>query len=153
MADNPAPGSIDKIIGKIQEELARRKGPAAPPVQPAPAAEPPNARLEAFNESLAKAEQLWRVGDHLPPMHETKGVKRMLAVPAANAFLRLSQLITRDQREFNQAVLGALQVLAGTLQDRRSGDLAKDVSALAGKTVQLVVRMRGASLYSLQFTP
>ena len=29
----------------------------------------------------------------------------------------------------------------------------KDVSSLAGQTVQLVVRMRGASLYSLQFTP
>jgi hypothetical protein len=29
----------------------------------------------------------------------------------------------------------------------------KDVSALAGQVVQLVVRMRGASLYSVQFTP
>ncbi len=29
----------------------------------------------------------------------------------------------------------------------------KDVSALAGRTVQLVVRMRGARLYALQFTP
>ena len=29
----------------------------------------------------------------------------------------------------------------------------KDVSALAGQTVQIVVRMRGASLFSMQFTP
>ena len=29
----------------------------------------------------------------------------------------------------------------------------KDVSSLAGQTVQVVVRMRGANLYSLQFTP
>ncbi|MSU50992.1 MAG: hypothetical protein EXS37_18185 [Opitutus sp.] len=29
----------------------------------------------------------------------------------------------------------------------------KDVSALAGQTVQLVVRMRGASVFALQFTP
>jgi hypothetical protein len=29
----------------------------------------------------------------------------------------------------------------------------RDVSALAGKTVQLVLRMRGASLYALQFVP
>lgn len=28
-----------------------------------------------------------------------------------------------------------------------------DVSSLAGRTVQLVVRMRGAALYALQFVP
>ena len=32
-----------------------------------------------------------------------------------------------------------------------SGTPRKDASALAGKTVQLVVRMRGTSLYALQF--
>ena len=129
MADNPAPGSIDKIIGKIQEELARRKGTAASHAPPA--AEESSPRLEAFHQALSRAEQLWQVGANLPPMTETTGVKRMLAVPAASAFLRLSQLITRDQREFNQSVIGALQVLATTLSDRRSGDLSKDVSALA----------------------
>jgi hypothetical protein len=33
----------------------------------------------------------------------------------------------------------------------KDGKVAKDVSALAGKTVQLVVRLRGSSLYALQF--
>jgi hypothetical protein len=32
-------------------------------------------------------------------------------------------------------------------------DRGTDVSSLAGQPVQLIVRMRGARLYSLQFTP
>ncbi|MBI4621773.1 MAG: LamG domain-containing protein [Verrucomicrobia bacterium] len=35
----------------------------------------------------------------------------------------------------------------------RGGTRTKDVAVLAGKPVQLVARMRGASLYALQFTP
>lgn len=33
------------------------------------------------------------------------------------------------------------------------GERTRDVSALAGKTVRLVMRLRGTSLYALQFKP
>jgi O-antigen chain-terminating methyltransferase len=48
-------------------------------------------------------------------MHKVHGLVRRVATPAAKAVLRAAQLVTRDQRDFNGAVLQALQQLRGLI--------------------------------------
>jgi O-antigen chain-terminating methyltransferase len=69
------------------------------------------------DEVLARAQEVAQVGASLPPMKQMRGIKRTLAGAVGRAFLRVAQIITRDQRAFNLAALealrtGAAQVLA-----------------------------------------
>jgi SAM-dependent methyltransferase len=65
--------------------------------------------LQEIDRALARASEHWAVGAHVPPMHNLKGLLRKLATPAAKGMLRMAQLITRDQRDFNEAVLHAIR--------------------------------------------
>jgi O-antigen chain-terminating methyltransferase len=75
------------------------------------------------DRALGQAAEHWAIGTQVPPMHKLRGVVRRVATPAAKALLRLAQLITRDQRDFNGSVLQALQhlrgIIAGQLDETR----------------------------------
>lgn len=99
---------VDEIMQRIQEKVRlRREHPAA---QPARSPVPPDSS-PAFTQMLAQARDTAQVGANLPPMSRTSGLKRTLATSVGKAFLRIAQLITRDQRAFNQIVIEALQAL------------------------------------------
>lgn len=101
---------VDDIMQRIQEKVRLRREQGAPPLVGAGPPVPEDSSL-AFNQLLAQARDLAPVGAALPEMSRTHGLKRKIAAPVAKAFLRMAQLITRDQRAFNQAVVAALQGL------------------------------------------
>src|SRR5947207_112426 len=110
MAEETRPASIDSIIGRIQEEIGRRKsvnGNSAPPfaISKPGGSMPPPPELAAAERALGKAEQTWRVGEQVPPMRRQSGPKRLIAQLVGKIVIRLAQLFTRDQREFNQATM------------------------------------------------
>jgi SAM-dependent methyltransferase len=74
-----------------------------------------SARLQELDRALARASESWAVGTRVPPMHKLKGLFRMVATPAAKAILRMAELVTRDQRDFNEAMLHALRQARETL--------------------------------------
>ena len=96
--------------------------------QPAPTAAPVALDLgdwQPAEDVLARARQFAQVGAALPPMTRLSGLKRAIAGGVAKAFLRVAQLITRDQREFNLAVLEVLRSLY-----ERSRATAAQIAAL-----------------------
>ena len=126
MAEEQTPATIDSIIGRIQEEIGRSKqcadGHSASGlvVARAGAGLPPLTDLFAAEQALAKAQQTWRIGGQLPTMHRLTGLKRFLAAFAGKIFLRVSQLFTRDQREFNLAAMAALQAVISAIRTQSS---------------------------------
>src|ERR1700737_2519203 len=98
---------VDEIMQRIQEKVRLRREHAVP--RQAGTGAPVPADSLIFNQLLAQARDTAQVGVNVPPMSRTHGLKRRLAAAVAKAFLRLAQLITRDQRAFNQAVVAALQ--------------------------------------------
>jgi O-antigen chain-terminating methyltransferase len=121
------PTSIDSIIGRIQEEIGRRKSAngSTPPAAPAfvvrgagPLPSPPE--LSVADQALARLVQTWRVGEELPPMHRQKGLKRRLAAMVGKLVLRLGQIFTREQREFNHATMAALEALTASVRSQSS---------------------------------
>ncbi len=101
---------VDEIMQRIQEKVRLRREQAAPPQVGTGASVPADSSL-MLNQLLAQARDLAQVGVNLPPMSRTHGLKRSLATLVAKVFLRVAQLITRDQRAFNQAVVATLQAL------------------------------------------
>src|SRR5712671_226737 len=97
--------NVDEIMQRIQEKV-RRRGQAAPPQVGMGAPVPAESSL-IFNQLLAQARETAQVGVTVPPMSRTHGLKRRLATSVAKAFLRLAQLITRDQRTFNDTAVAA----------------------------------------------
>jgi len=95
---------------------------------PAPAAELDLA-LARVNENVRRAGEAWNVGERLPEMSRWRGALRGLALPAARLFLRMAQLVTRDQREFNDATVGALRELAAAARALQSAAERDRVSA------------------------
>ena len=124
MAEEPTPASIDSIIGRIQDEIGRRKQRSNGASSPGPArtsgGQGPT-DLIAADQALAKLNQTWRVGEQLPPMHRLSGLTRRLAAFAGRIFLRMSQLFTRDQREFNQAAMTGLQAVMSYGRSQSTG--------------------------------
>ncbi len=102
---------VDALMQRIQEKVQQRKA-SLPPDDAAPfpigGNAPSNAAME---QMLSRAAEVAAVGADIPAMSRTRGAARMLALPIAKAFLRIAQLITRDQRTFNLAVLEALRWL------------------------------------------
>jgi FkbM family methyltransferase len=62
-----------------------------------------------IEESLLKADKVHAVGENLPPMTRQTGFRRLLATSVGRIFLRLAQIITRDQRQFNYSLLVVLR--------------------------------------------
>jgi len=121
---------VDEIMQRIQEKVRLRREHAVPR-QPGTGAPVPADSL-IFNQLLAQARDTAQVGLNVPPMSRTHGLKRKLAASVAKAFLRLAQLITRDQRTFNQAVVAALQALSERLA-HDSARTTQRVDELAAK--------------------
>ncbi len=153
MAEEQTPASIDSIIGRIQEEIGRRKqrenGHSAP--GSAARAGPsllPLPDLIAAEQALAKAQQTCRIGEQLPTMHRLTGLRRRLATSAGKLFLRWSQLFTRDQREFNLAVMAAVQAVISAIRaqssqwdDQLATGAAQTAAAAGAKTDLLADRV------------
>src|SRR4051812_13029300 len=117
-ANNPEI-DVDALMQRIQERVQQRQA-ALPPEDGAPVL-PGRASVasSAMEQLLSRAREVASVGADLPAMTRTHGVTRFVARPIAKAFLRIAQLITRDQRTFNLAALDALRVLQdGTSQTR-----------------------------------
>jgi FkbM family methyltransferase len=75
----------------------------------------------AIDEVLNSADRVHAIGQNLPPMKRQSGVRRLFAVMTARGFLRLAQIITRDQREFNSSLLLVVRSICDRvriLQDR-----------------------------------
>jgi O-antigen chain-terminating methyltransferase len=133
---------VDEIMQRIQAKVRLRREQAVPrPV--AGSAGVPTDSL-AFNQLFAHARDAAQVGLTVPPMSRTHGLKRALAEPIAKAFLRLAQLITRDQRAFNQIVLTALQAL-NEQQARSAAELAARSDSTAAVLNQSAVALNQAA--------
>ena len=108
---------VDELMGRVKDTVRRRWPPGQPPG--APAARAPD--WAELDRALVQAQQTQNVGATLPPMSRTSGLTRLVAAPIARGFLRLAQLITRDQRGFNQALVElsrALLAHARATEDR-----------------------------------
>src|SRR5712692_621913 len=92
---------VEDIMQRIQEKVRTRRGTPPPPAGwPAPV----GLDLEGWQpveETLARAQDLAQVGASVPAMTRMHGIRRALAGGVARVFLRVAQLITRDQRAFN----------------------------------------------------
>jgi SAM-dependent methyltransferase len=142
---------VDDIMQRIQEKVRQRHEHPAAPRLGGPAA--PGEAL-GFKDLLAQARDNAQIGMNLPAMTRTQGLKRALATPVAKLFLRIAQLITRDQRVFNQAVLTALQSLhdqlarsaadAAARADRSAAVLAQANASLSQRLEALEAQLRAA---------
>src|SRR5438067_8118625 len=74
----------------------------------------------AIEEVFARAQHVADVGATVPEMSRVHGPMRVVAGGIAKAFLRVAQIITRDQRAFNHALLDLLRTLADQLARLRS---------------------------------
>jgi SAM-dependent methyltransferase len=120
---------VDALMQRIQEKVQDRRA-ALPPEDGAAvfagAASPASSAMEQL---LSRAREVAAIGADLPAMGRTHGVARLVARPVAKAFLRIAQLITRDQRTFNLAALDALRVLQDGANQARA-QAASEMAAL-----------------------
>jgi O-antigen chain-terminating methyltransferase len=122
---------VDEIMQRIQEKVrARHEARTASLSPPPPALE--LAGWQSADEVLSRAREVAQVGASVPAMSRTHGLKRVVAGSVARAFLRIAQLITRDQRAFNVATLEVLR----TVYDRLLGTAAQ-TSALQAEVAAL----------------
>ena len=76
-------------------------------------------------------------------MHRQRGFRRWLAAQVAKAFLRLGDIVNRDQRLFNRSLIYALRALGAAFQDQsqkvgaRLGTLTSQLEALAQRQARL----------------
>src|SRR5258708_816566 len=108
---------VDQVRQQVEEKVRlRRAVTSAPPtVAPPVAANSAQGEWSMTHELLARARETSQMGAALPPMSRVSGIKRVFALAVAKVFLRIAQLITRDQRAFNQAVLDVFHHLDGRL--------------------------------------
>jgi len=119
---------VDELMEKIRAEVARRRANASNyetennndfKVEPQINNLFSDKWLQVEN-AISQAQQVSQVGVGLPGMHTFKGWKRKIAVLIGNAYLRISQLITRDQRAFNQSVVNAIRALEESTKEIES---------------------------------
>jgi SAM-dependent methyltransferase len=102
---------VEDLMRRIQEKVQQRRAALPPDDAPAVLSGSSAPAHSAIEQTLSRAREVAAVGADLPAMSRTNGLARLVARPVAKAFLRIAQLITRDQRIFNLAVLDALRVL------------------------------------------
>lgn len=118
---------VDQLMQRIQDKVRQRREAAPTEQLPALAADPaPDAAMK-LNQLIAQARDFGQVGVNVPPMFRTAGLKRLVAAPIAKLFLRLAQLITRDQRAYNDTLLAVI----AALQERMAQDAARAEQAAA----------------------
>lgn len=110
--------NVDKLMQGIREEVRRKRGQHGMNVSKVnPAAEVRfTIDTMAIDEALRNAETVHSVGLSLPPMTRQSGIRRKVAMLIARLFLRVAQIITRDQRVFNHSSLTALRALHNSLK-------------------------------------
>src|SRR5215813_9622654 len=129
---------VDEIMTRIQEKVRLARLRPFPEVGTGGSALPDSSLL--FGQLLAELRETAQVGTRLPPMSRMHGLKRKLAEPVAKAFLRIAQLITREQRAFNQGALGALQALK-TLGERLEQDSARNAKRVEELAANMTQRL------------
>lgn len=107
---------------------------------------PAELALQRVAELLGRAVERWEVGTRLPPMARFNGVLRELALPPARLVLRVAQLVTRDQREFNQAMVGAVYELAAAARALHEAALKDRAAAAAARAALSEVERRAGAL-------
>ena len=134
---------VDDIMRRIQEKVQATAG--QPVEAPPPEASVPAQSVESLEALLARARARAQVGVSLPPMTRTRGLKRAVALRVANLFLRLAQLITRDQRDFNEAVLATSRAFIDRFaqQGVETADLASRIERLEARIQELEAAGRG----------
>ena len=133
---------VEEIMQRIQDKVRLRKeAPPAQSVPPAPGApSQPDVALVVITEHLAKAREVAQVGLAIPPMSETRGIKRAFATQFAKVVLRLAQLFIRDQRTFNLAVLDMLQAFVDRSR-QQSAELAQRAEQVSASRQALSAQM------------
>jgi SAM-dependent methyltransferase len=116
---------VDEIMQRIQEKVRSARAERIASSGAPPVASFDVSGWQPVDEVLARAQDVAQVGAALPPMTRMHGLKRLVAANVARAFLRMAQVITRDQRSFNLAVLDLLR----TIYDRLRGQ-AGQIAAL-----------------------
>jgi O-antigen chain-terminating methyltransferase len=132
---------VDEIMQRIQDKVRLRREQALPAQARNTAPMPlltPDSWL-GVDKALSRARESAQIGVALPPMSRTHGLKRAIAVVFARLFLRVAQLITRDQRVFNHAVVSALQAFFERIVsvDAQSARTAEQLSCEAGRVTGL----------------
>ena len=115
---------VDEIMERIREKVRTRSQARAPAATLPPVALDLGG-WEPVDGMLARAQEVAQVGASVPPMTRMRGLKRVVAGGVARAFLRLAQVITRDQRSFNLATMDVLRTM-----DERARREAGHVAAL-----------------------
>lgn len=69
------------------------------------------------NDVLTRAKANANIGVNIPPMYKMHGIKRFFANIIAKTFLRISEIITRDQRIVNQLLIDASSLLSQQLSN------------------------------------
>ena len=122
---------VDEIMQRIREKVRTRSQASAPAATLPPVALDLGG-WEPVDGMLARAQEVAQVGAAVPAMTRMRGLKRMVAGSVARAFLRLAQVITRDQRSFNLATIDVLR----TMYERSRG-VAAQVGALRSEVAAL----------------
>jgi SAM-dependent methyltransferase len=112
---------VEDIMQRIQEKVRATRGAPAARATATIAGIPGIPRWQALDDALDRAQAAAPVGTAVPPMTRLQGFKRTVATGVAKTFLRLAQLITRDQRTFNLTAVDAMRLL----QDRARDDAAQ----------------------------
>ncbi len=108
---------VDELMEKIRAEVANRKADPGSVSNNATNNNLFSGKWVQVDSALSSAKQVCQVGLRLPGMYKFKGWKRKIAVLVGRIYLRVSQLITRDQRVFNESVLDAIHALKETTKD------------------------------------
>src|SRR5207244_9902701 len=122
---------VDEIMERIREKVRTRSQARAPAASLPPVALDLGG-WEPVDGMLARAQEVAQVGASVPPMTRMRGLKRVVAGSVARTFLRLAQVITRDQRSFNLATIDILRTM-----DERARREAGHVAALRAELASL----------------
>ena len=122
---------VDEIMQRIREKVRTRSQASAPAATLPPVALDLGG-WEPVDGMLARAQEVAQVGASVPPMTRMRGLKRVVAGSVARTFLRLAQVITRDQRSFNLATIDILRTM-----DERARREAGHVAALRAELASL----------------
>ena len=122
---------VDEIMERIREKVRTRSQARAPAATLPPVALDLGG-WEPVDGMLARAQEVAQVGASVPPMTRMRGLKRVVAGSVARTFLRLAQVITRDQRSFNLATIDILRTM-----DERARREAGHVAALRAEVASV----------------
>lgn len=130
---------VDEIMQRIQEKVRLRREQGAPAQAGTAQSFPPDSSI-MINQLVAQARDFAQVGVSVPPMTRTRGLKRAIARVFAHVFLRIAQLITRDQRSFNNAMLAAFQAFMERVAQQQ-GELVRGADQFGRQMSQRVAEL------------